>query len=171
MPEAGQELLKKQEKAIAKYAEGVRELAGVLQGLAEAQLDLCREPGKWSIREIVHHIADAEDIWKTCIKATLGNPGCTVDLSWYIVDNKCAGPLDYTHRPLGDAVELFRATRRHIVELVTWLPGAWEQSFATLWSDGVERKTFTAGEVIRFQNMHLERHLKQIRKTREVHGI
>lgn len=161
----------KQEKVLARYAEGVNQLDEVLAGLSESDFDLSRDQGKWTIRQIVHHIVDVEDIWKTCIKAGLGNPGCTVNLKWYIVDNKCAGPLDYAHRPITDAVELLRAIRHHIVELVSHLPGAWEQSFTTTFSDSPEGKTFKVGEVIGFQDTHLEGHIKQIRKTREKHGI
>ncbi|UCH95075.1 MAG: DinB family protein [Candidatus Aminicenantes bacterium] len=171
MSEQDQMQAEKQEKALNRYAEGVVELDAVLEVLSESHLDLSRGQGKWSIREIVHHIADAEDIWKTCIKAALGNPGCTVDLNWYIIDNKCAGPLDYARRPITDAVDLFKATRRHIVELITHLADAWNQSFTITRSDLPEGKTFKVGDVISFQNLHLRRHIKQIRETREKHGI
>lgn len=161
----------KQEKVLARYAGGVKQLDEVLAGLSESDFDLSRDQGKWTIRQIVHHIVDAEDIWKTCIKAALGNPGCTVDMNWYIIDNKCAEPLDYAHRPITDSVELFRAIRRHIVELVNHLPGAWDQFFTTIWSNIPDGTTFKVGDVIRFQNAHLERHIKQIRKTRQKQGI
>lgn len=162
----------KQEKDITKYAEGVEQLAAALEGLSEADLDLSRAPGKWTIRQILHHIADAEDIWKMCIKAALGNSGCRVDLNWYIVDNKCAEPMDYAHRPITDAVELFNATRRHVVELVKYLPDAWNRTFTvTMSALPPEGKTFAVGDVIRFQNLHFSRHIKQIRETRQEHGI
>jgi len=161
----------KQEKALTRYAEGVNRLDEVLAGLSESDFDLFRDQGKWTIRQIVHHIVDAEDIWETCIKAALGNPGCTVDLNWYIIDNKCAEPLDYAHRPITVSLELFRATRRHIVELVNYLPAARERSFTITRSDIPKGKTFEVGGVIGFQNLHLARHIKQIRETREKHGV
>lgn len=162
----------KQEKDIGKYAEGVEQLAAALEGLSESDLDLSRAPGKWTIRQIVHHIADAEDIWKMCIKAALGNSGCRIDMNWYIVDNKCAEPLDYAHRPITEAVELFNVTRRHVVELVNHLPGAWNRTFTVTWSDQpMEGKIFTVDDVIRFQNLHFLRHIKQIRETRQEHRI
>jgi hypothetical protein len=160
-----------QEKALARYAEGINQLDEVLAGLSESDFDLSRDQGKWTIRQIVHHIVDAEDTWETFIKAALGNPGCTVDMNWYIIDNKCAQPLDYTHRPITDGVELFRAIRRHIVELVNYLPGARERSAAVSWSGIADGKTFKVGDVIGFQNDHLEHHVKQIRETREKHGV
>ena len=166
------EQITKQEKALARYAEGVGELDAVLAGLSEAQLDLCREEGKWSIRQILHHIADAEDIWETCIKAALGNPGCTFDLNWYIPDNKAAVPLDYAHRPITVSVELFRALRRYILELVKYLPDAWDQTFTIIRQDlPQEGKLFSVGAVISFQNFHFRRHIKQIQETRQAHGI
>jgi hypothetical protein len=161
----------KQEKALTRYTDGVNQLDEVLAGLCESDFDLSRDQGKWTIRQIVHHIVDAEDIWKICIKAALGNPGCTIDMKWYIVNNKCAEPLDYAHRPITDGVELFRATRHHLVELVNHLPGAWDQSFTTIWGNIPEGKTFKVGDVISFQNFHLDRHIKQIRKTRQKHGV
>jgi uncharacterized damage-inducible protein DinB len=157
---------------IAKYAEGVEQLEAALAGLSESNLGLSRAEGKWSIRQIVHHIADAEDIWETAIKAALGNSGCRFDVNWYIPDNKCAEPLDYTNRPVADAVELFKAARRHIAVLVNYLPDdAWERHIIFVRDDLPEGKEFKVGEMLRFQTMHLDRHIKQIRKTREKHGV
>lgn len=161
----------KQKKVLALYAEGINQLDEVLKSLSESDIDLSRDQGKWTIRQIIHHIADVEDIWKTCIKAALGNPDCTVDLSWYILDNKCAEPLDYAHKPIGDAIELFSVTRRHIVELVNHLPGAWERSFTVIWRDMPDAVAYKVGDAIGFQDIHLEGHIKQIRETREKHGI
>jgi hypothetical protein len=161
----------KQEKSIAKYAKGVEALDAVLEGLSASDIDLARAEGAWTIRQIVHHIVDAEDIWETCIKAALGNPGCKIDLNWYIIDNKCAGPLDYAHRPIAEALELFRAIRRHIVEMVKFLPGAWNTPFTAIFSNKPEGFPFTVADVIGFQNLHLLRHIQQIRESRKKHGI
>jgi hypothetical protein len=159
------------EKILTRYAEGVNRLDELLSGLSESGLDLSRDQGKWTIRQIVHHIVDAKDLWETFIKAALGNPGYTVDMNWYILDNKCAPLLDYARRPIKDGVELFRAIRRHIVELVKCLPDAWGRFAAVSWSGIVDGKTFKVGDVIGFQCSHLEHHIKQIRETRDKHGV
>jgi len=160
------------EKLIAAYAAGTEQLDTALEGLSESQLDLSRAEGKWTIRQIVHHIGDAEEIWGTVIKAALGNSGCTFDISWYIPDNKCAVPLDYAARPIHDAVELFRAVRRHIAVMVKHLPDARERSVLLARNnDKLQDKTFKVEEIINWQNRHLEIHIKQIRETRELHGI
>jgi len=162
---------KKKEKALTRYTGGILELKDALAGLEENQLDFSRQEGKWSIREITHHIVDAENIWQICIKAALGNPGCTFDLEWYIPDNKAAVPLDYSHRPIDSALGLFQAIRTHIVELIHHLPNSWEQAFTITRKDLPEGKKFNIGEVIGFQNLHLSRHIKQIIETRKKYKI
>jgi len=162
---------KKQEERIVRYLAGIEELDAVLQGLSEAGLDLSRAEEKWTIRQIVHHIVDAEDIWETGIKAALGNSGCFFNFSWYISDNKCAEPLDYARRPLGNGVELFKIVRPHVVELIRHLPGAWERYLIVKRPEIPDGKKFTVADIIDWQILHLSIHIKQVRKTRAKHGI
>jgi len=35
-------------------------------------------------RQIVHHIADGDDLWKTYIKIALGNEQAEFTLAWYL---------------------------------------------------------------------------------------
>jgi hypothetical protein len=45
---------------IAQYKDGYRAVSEALQGVSERELDARPAPGKWSAREIVHHLADSE---------------------------------------------------------------------------------------------------------------
>jgi len=45
---------------IARYKDGYRVVAAALEGATDADLDARPAPGKWSPREIVHHLADSE---------------------------------------------------------------------------------------------------------------
>ena len=45
---------------IAKYKDGYREVAAALEGASDKELDARPAPGKWTAREIVHHLADSE---------------------------------------------------------------------------------------------------------------
>ena len=47
-------------KLIDQYKDGYRAVAEALSGATEAELDAHPAPGKWSAREIVHHLADSE---------------------------------------------------------------------------------------------------------------
>ncbi|MCP4157595.1 MAG: hypothetical protein GY757_58330 [bacterium] len=159
-------------KLMAAYEAGPEQLDAALKGLSESQLDLSRAEGKWTIRQIVHHIADAEDLWETAIKAALGNTGCTFDFSWYILDNKCAVPLNYTNRPIYDAVALFKVLRRYVANMVKHLPNARERNIhLTRSGDELEEKTLVVDEILNWQVLHLEIHIKQILETRKVHKL
>jgi hypothetical protein len=72
-------------ETLALYISGPDRLQAVLAGLSEMELDSCCAPGEWTIRKIVHHLADGDDIWSMCIKVALGAPGSSLLLrlvSW-----------------------------------------------------------------------------------------
>ena len=45
---------------VKKYKEGYAQVAAALEGATDAELDRRPAPGKWTSREIVHHLADSE---------------------------------------------------------------------------------------------------------------
>ena len=51
---------KERERLIALYRDGYRAIVDALHGATEEQLAARPGPGKWSAREIVHHLADSE---------------------------------------------------------------------------------------------------------------
>ena len=68
---------------LARYREGPALLERTLAGLQDSDLDISLSQGGWTIRQIVHHIVDGDDLWKSGIKAALGNPGVDFTLAWY----------------------------------------------------------------------------------------
>jgi uncharacterized damage-inducible protein DinB len=62
-----------QTSVVARYAEGPAQLEQAIAGLQDADLDASPVQGGWTIRQIVHHIVDGDDLWKVGIKAALGN--------------------------------------------------------------------------------------------------
>jgi len=47
-------------KLIDQYKDGYRAVSEALVGVTDAELDARPAPGKWSAREIVHHLGDSE---------------------------------------------------------------------------------------------------------------
>ena len=68
---------------LARYMDGPPLLKRTLDGLCPNDLDKPPVNGGWTIRQIVHHVADGDDIWKTCIRIALGNEEAEFTLGWY----------------------------------------------------------------------------------------
>ncbi|NIU08891.1 MAG: hypothetical protein GWN67_09065, partial [Phycisphaerae bacterium] len=71
------------DSVIARYMEGPELLKHTLADLDEADFDTAPTEGSWTIRQIVHHIVDGDNLWKTCIKQALGNEQAESSLDWY----------------------------------------------------------------------------------------
>jgi len=156
---------------LARYASGPEQVARVLEGLADGELDtMTQGTGEWSIRQIVHHIADAEFLWVAVIKAALGDSGCGFDASWYVVGNGWADTLEYARQPIGPAVDLFSAMRSQVTDLVQLLPGAWDRNVLFDLDGVASGKKLTVEDVIKHQVTHTQQHIDGIRDTRMKHG-
>jgi uncharacterized damage-inducible protein DinB len=155
---------------LALYADGPAILEAVLNSLAESDLDLAQTSDSWTIRQIVHHIVDGDDIWKTCIKAALGNTEGLFSLQWYgdKPQIEWAENWKYSSRPIEPSLALFRANRHHIVELVQQTPNAWEKSIRIKWPQGEER--ITIGDVLEIQAPHVVEHVADIQTILRAHN-
>jgi hypothetical protein len=158
------------DEVMARYASGIQALEDALAGLTAADLDRARAAGKWTIRQIVHHVADAELLWEVAIKSALGNCGCLFDAGWYIPDNKWADPLCYATRPVDGAVALYGVIRQQVLELLEHVPGAWDKYVLFHRGNPDEAHILTVGDMVTWQSRHATIHVEQILGTREVHG-
>ena len=157
---------------VKRYADGPDQLEAAIAGLTEAQLDVALSADTWTIRQIVHHLADGDDIWKTCIKAALGNSEGVFSLQWYwdIPQDRWVETWDYAGRPIELSLTRFRANRRHVVELLEHVAGAWERHMRIKWPHRPEEQ-ITVGDVVEMQANHVVGHVEDIRRIREAHGI
>jgi hypothetical protein len=157
---------------LAQYADGPALLEAALGGLTEADLDLARTDDTWTIRQIVHHIVDGDDIWKTCIKAALGNSEGLFSLQWYWdrPQTEWAETWGYAHRSIGSSLALLHANRTHIEELVRQTPNAWEKSIRLKWPD-TEEERIAIGDVLEMQARHVAGHINDIRMIRGAHDV
>ena len=153
------------QELLARYEQGPRELDAVLARLSDADLDIARVPGEWTIRQIVHHISDGDDLWALVIKAALAASGASYNHEWYTTDNACFVPLDYAGRSIEPALALFRATRAHIAQLLRHLPAeAWER-YVMFKGHGMNNPAkVTVALVVMIQAKHALDHIDEIRK-------
>jgi hypothetical protein len=157
--------------AISRYREGPTLLERTVIGLHSDELDIAPPGGGWTIRQIVHHIVDGDDIWKLCIKMAIGNEQAEFDLGWYwaLTQRTWADRWAYNHRPIDVSLSLFRAIREHVLQLVESLPDAWSHAVVVRTKDGqVERVPI--GYVIQMQADHVLHHVECIRRILKDRG-
>ena len=156
---------------LAQYTDGPSLLDSALSGLTKTNLDLSPGADSWSIRQIVHHIVDGDDIWKTCIKTALGNSDALFSLQWYVAKPQMewSESWAYSQRGLESSLALYRANRLHIVDLIEHIPGALEKS-VRFDRPGREEIRITVFDVVELHVRHLTEHIESINAIRQAHG-
>lgn len=146
----GQDALKVQRATAAK-------LEKLIQGLAPAQLKWKAEPGKWSIAEIVAHLADAEIVGSWRMRSIIGDSGTTIQP---FDQDAWVSAFDYGKRDAKRSVEVFRVLRENNLTMLKALPGdAWD-----FYGMHLERGKETIAHIVRMFAGHDTNHLLQIER-------
>lgn len=124
--------------------------------LTAEKLDLTYGPGKWSVRYLLHHLADAETVLYDRIRRTISKPGQVV---WGFDQDAWANALDYDNKPLALSEAVYTSCRAGIIYLA-------KQAYAThghttMVHSGDGKKTLK--DVFDKVVWHNEAHLKQMR--------
>lgn len=158
------------EETIALYSRGGDDVEAALAGLTEADLDLTRAPEEWSIRQIVHHLAESESMFLMTFKSALAQSGSTFIRNPYDQAH-WVETLAYKERAIEPSLALIKATRRHIAQLLQHIPDHWDRyillKFAS-WKGKGDR--VTVGQLLDGMNWHLAEHCAEIHETRRIHS-
>lgn len=131
-------------------------LEKILNELDHQRIIRRHAPEKWSIAEIVGHLADAELAMGWRLRNMLATPG--IKLTWWD-EGLWAENLFYIRRDVGCALALFRALREGNLELLkAFTPQQWEESYGVHDVRGKQSVT----DFIRMEAAHDLNHLRQI---------
>jgi len=108
----GQDAIKVQRASAAK-------LKKLTHGLASKELKWKPEPGKWSIAEIVAHLADAEIVASWRMRSVLASNGTPIQA---FDQDVWASIFQYGKRDAGRSIELFRVLRENNLAMLKALP-------------------------------------------------
>jgi len=134
-----------------------RKLARLLTGVSRAVLTRRPAPGKWSVLEIVAHVADAELALSWRLRSAIAAPG--VALAWWD-ESVWAERLGYQAIPWRVSVGRFRALRLANLGLLRSLPlTAWDESYGT----HPKRGRQSVREFVTLEAAHDLNHLRQVR--------
>jgi hypothetical protein len=106
-------------KLVDQYKDGYRVVAEALAGARDEELDVHPAPGKWSAREIVHHLADSEMTSAVRLRLLLAQD--RPQILGYDQD-EFARRLHY-ERPIQASLDAFKAARRTTAEILDRMSG------------------------------------------------
>ncbi len=132
-----------------------KKLAALIRGKTKKQLTRRPAPGKWSVAEILAHLADAEVVVSWRLRQVL----CSNGVSLQPFDQDAwATTLDYAHRDTRQSLESYRVLRKGNIALLKNIPKA-------LWDNyGVhqERGNESVTHITRMMAGHDVNHLRQV---------
>ena len=148
------------EQQIEQYAEGYAEVVKALKGFPDDLLAHHPFPGKWSAREIVHHLADSESTAAGRLRPPLTEeypvtPGYDQD--------RPAILLRYNLRDHAPALEAFRGARETTLQVLRemtaddWACSGWHS----------ESGLYTADRWLEIYSVHAHNHASQIQRLKE----
>ena len=108
----GQDAIKVQRSTASKLKKSIR-------GLTPKQLKWRPEPTKWSIAEILAHLADAEIVASWRMRSVIGENGITIQP---FDQNAWASAFEYQKRDARRSLELFRLLRENNLAMLNEIP-------------------------------------------------
>ncbi|HEU5453969.1 MAG TPA: DinB family protein [Terriglobales bacterium] len=134
-------------------------LAEMVQGISDAEASFTPAPGKWSIRQQVAHLADAEYAMSTRMRWAAAEPGKAIVA---FDQDKWAAAAKYHEIPLELSLATFTAARNWTLALLRGLTPAQWDGFVVHEERGKE----TVRHLAKMMAGHDRNHLKQIAELR-----
>jgi len=142
-------------------------LATAASGLGEDQLNFTGGAGEWSIRQIVHHLADGQTMWSVCMRMAIGAPGSAIQFDWYPGNEAWSERMAFAQRSLESSLTLLGGFHRETAELLTLIPEAWEREVIIGVAGSGDERAFGVAQIIDFTSEHFVEHLDEIASIRE----
>lgn len=138
-----------------------RETASTLAKLIKplSREALCRrpEPGKWSITEILAHLADTEIVVSWRMRLVIGQNGAAIQA---VDQDAWAQTLDYSRHDPEISIETFRVLRANNLRMLQALPEDLWENYGMHSTRGRE----TVAHIVRMYAGHDQNHLAQVDK-------
>ena len=148
---------------IAQYNAGYDEVVKALDGFPAASLSAHPIAGKWSAREIIHHLGDSESTsaWRLRRLIVEDNPV----IQGYDQD-EFATKLHYNDRDMAPALEAFRSARATTVQVLSMMTEEeWKRE-----GTHTESGRYTVENWLKIYADHAHNHAAQIQRLKEALG-
>lgn len=160
------------EETLSLFLSGIERLERAVEGLSEAHLDLSNAEGEWTIRQIVHHVADDGDVWSMCLKKAIATCGAPIRFEGFPGNEAWAAALAFDRRGIAAALGLLKAHRQVMAELARFFIETWDERYVVIVDEGgKEVQKVTVGQMVHMVAEHLLEHVRVIERIKEKHGV
>ena len=143
---------------IAKYKEGYHTVSEALRGITEKELDARPAPGKWSPREIVHHLGDSEMTSAIRLRRLIAEDRPSIQG----YDQETFARRLYYDRPIKASLEAFRWAQETTAEILERMTDAeWMRE-----GTHTEMGRYAVEHWLEIYAVHAHNHAEQIRRAR-----
>lgn len=146
-------------KLIDQYNDGYRVVAEALTGIDDEQLDARPAPGKWTAREVVHHLGDSEmaAAFRLRLLIAIDNPPI------YGYDQDLFARRLFYDRPIAASLDAFKAARMATGEILQTMTDAdWQRPGSHTEMKG----NYTPERWLQIYAPHAHKHAEQILAAR-----
>jgi hypothetical protein len=131
-----------------------------IEGLSEDELDQTGGPDRWSIRETVHHLVEANLVASNILLSALARSGAVFDWSWVMPNAAWMQNMRYATAPVGPAIKALRALQEHLAAVIENIPDALGREVKLLDAPSAAPHTETVAGILRQEIEHALQHLR-----------
>ncbi len=135
-----------------------------IAGLDDAVLRRPEKPGKWSILQVIQHLADSELVFRYRMHLVLAQPGAEI---FGIDQDLWASGLKYNEADPADTLEFLRVLRKANLKMLRALSDEQMERYGHHNERGAE----SVRKMMRMTAGHDLLHCNQIKRIKLVHGI
>src|SRR5215207_5068669 len=146
------------QKLLDQYKEGYHVVAEALVGATDEELDSQPGPGKWSARQVVHHLADSEMTSAIRLRLLLAVDNPKI----FGYDQEAFARRLHYDRPLEASLDAFKGARRSTAEI---LDGMTEEEWQRAGTH-TEHGRYDVARWLEIYAAHAHQHADQIKVAR-----
>jgi hypothetical protein len=147
------------QQLIEQYRNGYQMVTDALRQITEMELDARPAPDEWTVREIVHHLADSEMTSAIRLRRLLAEH--EPEITGYD-EMEFARRLFYGDRPIEASLEAFAAARKTTAEIIDRMTeDDWNRA-----GRHSEQGHYSTEDWLRIYAAHAANHAEQIRRAR-----
>ncbi len=152
----------RKQNLIADFTEALEAFDKTLEKVPEGGLDWSEKEGEWTIRQVIHHVADDCNVYTFVIERALVIPDCKIYFVGFPGNEDWADKLDFADRPVGPALDLIHAHRAFLAELVGHFAESWENEAGFYNEAGEKQAASSIQEMIVMLTDHMREHIQMI---------